>query len=263
MGGLLMSSASAASPPQLPAALAPFASVLEANRAGAVPTAIQILNPDKPAVRVTDAHGSYRAFLVPLGSSGGAVLYQREDHPLALKVPGTYTTKDTRWVVDTETGEVVNGPHVSTATGTSFRVGGGAAPKVGEVSMAPINDICDMFPSIPALVDYTGRWDIEAVGEVDCSYPTYIIMGMAIDQAAYYFWHPVGHPSTNSARSVFALTDENLQPCIGLGYSIAWPFRDAELAYVEFNGLIDAGSTYGSTIELPCDDASLFTGTVG
>ena len=39
-----------------------------------------------------------------------------------------------------------------------------------------------------------------------------------------------------------------------LTYTVAFPFRTAGIAYVEFNGLIDAGSTYGATELLPCND---------
>ena len=89
---------------------------------------------------------------------------------------------------------------------------------------------------------YHGWW-VQGVADVICSLPSYIYLGVNGDRSTNT---PrtllVSRPSTRPATSWISPTPSPSR------------FRTAGIAYVEFNGLIDAGSTYGATELLPCND---------
>jgi hypothetical protein len=101
--------------PQFPSELAPFAQVLQTNRGGAVPTAIESVSSNVPSVRVTDAAGQYTASLVrldlPANFPPGAMLSQK-----VLNANGEIT--ETTWTIDLRTNEVPWGPQTRTHTPT-------------------------------------------------------------------------------------------------------------------------------------------------
>jgi hypothetical protein len=106
--------------PQLPAAFAPFAHVLQANRGGAVPKAVTQLagrssTPD--TVEVTDSAGAYRAFLQPMGAKVG------DGHGATLNQIDLGSDRAMIWTVSLATNKIVGGPYETTYTSKSFAVG--------------------------------------------------------------------------------------------------------------------------------------------
>jgi len=78
---LALETGGATGPPSWPASLAPYAGVLTSHR-GVPPQSVEDRTAfsGRPTARVTDAKGTWRAYLQALGSSGGASLYQLQDN---------------------------------------------------------------------------------------------------------------------------------------------------------------------------------------
>jgi len=272
---LALETGGATGPPSWPASLAPYAGVLTSHR-GVPPQSVEDRTAfsGRPTARVTDAKGTWRAYLQALGGSGGASLYQLQDN-------ADGTTTRTLWTVDEATGKVAWGPHTDsypTPPPTVITIPKAPAPNgagpaslhrhgshqavLASYDIGVGDDVCQLTAGAPALVLYVYWW-VQGAAEVDCTWPTYILLGANLDQVGWDLrWHPLGSPNDNSARQVFFLAEDKTNQCLNFETQGNWPFRTAGLTYVEWNGMWAGGGTYGPNISQPCQNGAQFSGTV-